>query len=168
MSTRNLFVSLFVLSALVLTACGSPSPIATVSQPPSVITLVENNDDVKNIYTTSHADGGYEDVSLEAGMAEAQFLCGEKQAFTFSVGNASTLNASDLLVTECPDLATGIRAQIVNTTTHYGLDCQNCSVTFAGEWEYGNGVSAWRGTIKVVTTPGVEPAKLVLVPVTMP
>lgn len=174
MSTRNFLVSLFVLFVLILTACGSPAPVVqSTPQPPSKIELVENGDDVKDVHITSHGVGEYEDVSLEEGMAEAQFLCSETfkdlPGYTFSVGVASLLNTSELLVTDCPALAIGVRTQIVNTSTHFYFECRNCTIAFAGEYEYGEGVSAWRGIVTVTVTPGnTEPAVLVLIPVALP
>ena len=164
----KLFVLFMLLAIFASAACGSPAPIAqTAPQSPSVIKLVENNDDVKNVYTTYRGDGGYEDVSLEEGIAEVQFLCSDKQSFTFSVGVASTLNTSELTVTDCPALLTGVHVQIVNTSTHYGFDCRNCTIVYNGEWEYGEGVSAWRGTVTITKT-GTESPSLYLVPISQP
>ena len=161
------WVSLFTF-VLVLTACSSgvPQVVATATpEPPSKVRLVENGDEVKNLYTTSHGFGTYEDVSLEQGMAAAQIMCVNQQ--TISAGNASLLNVYELNFDNCPELLSGVRAQIVNTETKYTFDCRNCTVTFTGEWEYGEGVSVWRGTIRIMATSDASPS-LVFIPLRQP
>lgn len=160
--------SLLVLFSIALAACGSPAPAiatATPKAPESIVKLVENGDDVKNIYTTSHGFEGYDDVSLEQGMVAAQVMC--KVQKSISAGSASTLNTSPLSLEDCPELATGVKMQIVNTQTAYSFECQNCNVTFDGTWEYGDGVRVWRGTVRITRTNDKEPV-LNLVPLSQP
>ncbi len=167
-ANRNpLFVLFFVLFPLILAACNAPAIVVeTPTEPPSKIELIENGDAVKNVHTVSHGAGEYEDVSLESGMAEAQILCGNPE-YTFSVGSYGLMNVSELSLSDCPDLATGVKVQLVGTSTKYGFDCWNCTIAMAGEWEIKDGISAWRGTVTITSISSEEPM-LRLVPVTMP
>lgn len=168
--TTLTLVGLFLVLALCACSLGEvklpqisanePSPTSS----PSIIRLVENGDDVKDSYT-SGGPYGYDDISLESGMAAAQILC--ETRYSISAGTASLLNTHELTLDDCPELLDSVQVQIVNTATSYGLDCRHCDVTFDGEWEYGDGISAWRGTIQIIPLSDETPS-LFFTPITLP
>lgn len=164
--------SVILIAAMILAAALSGCCARVSAQvekptpkPESVVKLVENNDNEKNIYTTSHGFNRFDDVSLEKDMAAAQVMCKVQQSI--SVGGPSMLNADELTVEKCPELLTGVRMQVVDTQTKYSFDCRNCSVSFDGAWEYGQGVSTWRGTVRITPTSNKTPS-LYLVPLRQP
>lgn len=153
MGKRTFYLAMLATFVLMLTACnsGGPEVVVTVApfEPPSKIEIVENEDDVKNAYTTRNKLGKYDNVSLEEGMAVAQIMCSRQHKITITVGNANPLNTYELTLDECPELLSGVPAQIVNTETTFSFECQNCTVGFVGELEYGEAYSVWRGNILV-------------------
>jgi len=67
-----------------------------------------------------------------------------------------------------PELLTGVNVQIVNTQTVFGFDCQHCNISFTGEWEIGNGVTVWRGTITITPRSTDKTPSLALYPLNQP